>query len=306
MITSAILQDFMLDYLNDGQEHSVNDMKNHLTTLNINNYTEGQFAGSLTTLLRNGSITKINRGIYAIKKKSESMKTCFVVSPTGNEGSEVRSNANKLFKYIIKPVCEACDIEPIRVDQLNDANSVTQTIIDNLETADLVIADVSGHNPNVFYEIGFRTRTKKPIIHLKTKSENLPFDINTIRTFEYDLTDLDSVEEVKSRLIQTVKSLNFSVSDDVDANNENVESAFTAVTPILYQILDAVSELRNDMKNNNTDTIATVVKAMQSAQPQVSNDTALQMQLISGLMQNPDGFMKLLEVSDKLSQPKPK
>ena len=300
MISSARIQEKILAYLEDNENHSVQEIKNHLIDMGFNDYSEGQFSGSINTLLRNESIKKIDRGIYAIKKGIENMKKCFVVSPIGEPNSDVRNNADKLFKYIVKPVCEECEFEAIRVDQLNDANSITQTIIDKLETADLVIADVSGHNPNVFYEIGFRTRTKKPIIHLRSKGENLPFDINTIRTFEYDLTDLDSVEEVKSRLVQTIKSFNFSDSNDAEVNNEDVESAFTSVTPILYQILDAVSEVRNDMKSNNTETIATVVKAMQSTQPQVSNDTALQMQLMSGLMQNPEGFMKLYELSTKL------
>ena len=34
------------------------------------------------------------------------MKTCFVVSPIGDVGSEIRINADKLFKYIISPVCK--------------------------------------------------------------------------------------------------------------------------------------------------------------------------------------------------------
>mgnify|MGYP000747918754 FL=1 len=58
------------------------------------------------------------------------MKTCFVVSPIGDVGSEIRINADKLFKYIISPVCKSCGFEPVRVDQINDSDSITQTIID--------------------------------------------------------------------------------------------------------------------------------------------------------------------------------
>ena len=46
------------------------------------------------------------------------MKTCFVVSPIGETDSEIRSNADKLFKYIISPVCESCGFEPVRVDEM--------------------------------------------------------------------------------------------------------------------------------------------------------------------------------------------
>ena len=57
------------------------------------------------------------------------MKTCFVVSPIGDVGSETRINADKLFKYIVSPVCEICGFEPVRVDQINDSDSITQTIL---------------------------------------------------------------------------------------------------------------------------------------------------------------------------------
>lgn len=303
MATSSRIQEKILEYLSDEQNRSVQEIKNYLADVNIGDYTEGQFAGSLNTLVRNGSIRKIDRGIYMLNKRSENMKKCFVVSPIGDDGSEIRNNADKLFKYIIKPVCDTCDFEAIRVDHLNDANSITQTIIEHLDTADLVIADISGHNPNVFYEIGFRTRTKKPIIHLKTKAEKLPFDINTIRTFEYDLTDLDSVEDIKVRLTHTIKSFNYSTSEDA-ADTENTENISSSIMPVLYQILDSITEVKENIKSVNSETIGTVIKSMQNSQPQVSPDTALQMQLIGSLMQNPDSFMKLIELSEKLPHAK--
>ena len=57
--------------------------------------------------------------------------------------------------------------------------------------------------------MGYRKCTDKPIIHLKKKGESIPFDVNTVRTFEYDLTDLDNVEETKKRLEQTIETFSF-------------------------------------------------------------------------------------------------
>lgn len=300
MATSAKIQEKIIECLSDQENHSVQQLKDFLSQQRINDYSEGQFAGSINTLLRNGTIRKINRGVYAIRQRSEDMRKCFVVSPIGAEGSDTRINADKLFRYIIKPVCEACDFNPIRVDQLNDANSITQTIIEHLEDSDLVIADISEHNPNVFYEMGYRARTKKPMIHLKRKGENLPFDVNTIRTFEYDLTDLDNVEEIKQRLTKTIESFTYSDNADTPIQEEVTDNVSTSILPVLYQILDSISELKTEMKNINTETIGTVIRSMQATQPQMSPDTALQMQLMGSLMQNPDSFMKLVELSEKL------
>lgn len=305
MTTSAKLQEMIVGFLSDKENHSVQEIKAFLSQSGVDDYTEGQFAGSINTLLRNGSIKKLDRGVYAIGKRSEDMRKCFVVCPIGEEGTEIRINSDKLLKYVIAPVCELCGFEAERIDKRNDANSITQSIIEALDNADLVIADITGHNPNVFYEMGYRARTKKPMIHLRKKGENLPFDITAIRTFEYDLTDLDSVEEIKDRLKKTIESFQYNepANEDTqeDASSENVPSA---IMPLLYQIIDTMGELKNEVKNFSTETIGTVIKSMQPAQPQVSPDTALQMQLINGLMQNPDGFMKLVEISDKLNKGK--
>ena len=86
------------------------------------------------------------------------MKKCFVVSPIGEEGSEIRRRADQVYKYIISPVCEECGFEAIRVDKINQSDSITQTIIDYLTSSELVIADITGHNPNAFYEMGYRTK----------------------------------------------------------------------------------------------------------------------------------------------------
>lgn len=299
MISSANIQRKIIDYLSDQEQHSVQEIKAFLRQSETGDYTEGQFAGSINTLLRNGTIYKIDRGVYALKTRSENMKKCFVVSPIGGEGTEIRSNADKLFKHIIKPVCENCGFDAERVDQLCDADSITQTIVNKLESADLVIADMTGHNPNVFYEMGYRARTKKPMIHLKRKGDSLPFDVNTIRTLEYDLTDLDSVEEVKERLKKTIESFVFSEVTETLDEDVPQDNASSAIIPILYQLLDLVTEIKTDVKNFPNDTISTIVRSMQPAQPQISPDAAMQMQLMNGFMQNPEAFMRMVEFADK-------
>lgn len=237
--------------MSDGKKYNIGEMKAYLSKVGITGYSEGQFAGSLRTVVNNGSINNIRRGVYSIKKKKwgVGLKTCFVVSPIGESESETRGNADKLFKYIIKPVCDAYGFEAVRVDKLNEASSITKTIIDYLEGAELVIADVTEHNPNVFFEMGYRNRTKKPVIHLKRKGESLPFDVTAIRTLDYDLTDLDSVEEVKTRLKKTVESFNYRETAE-EIKEESEESALSDVMPILYQILNSVSDVKMRLKTS--------------------------------------------------------
>ena len=294
----------------DGNYHTVQEIKSFLRKAGISDYSEGQFSGSLNTLLRNQSIQKMDRGIYKIKQNwggKDFMKTCFVVSPIGETDSEIRSNADKLFKYIISPVCESCGFEPVRVDQINDSDSITQTIIDKLLSSELVIADISGHNPNVFFEMGYRKCTDKPIIHLKKKGETIPFDVNTVRTFEYDLTDLDNVEETKKRLEQTIGTFSFENKTNAlgqDKEN-NKQLFFQSILTMLYQIQDSITELKEQINKKDTETIQAIMQtSLNNAQKEESTDVVMMKTLLPELIKNPKLFQNLMQFAEMTNKPK--
>ena len=303
MITSARLQEFILNFLADMKSHSVQEIKTYLEQSGVTEYSEGQFAGSINTLLRNKTIVKLDRAIYKLAKENRGancMKYCFVVSPIGEEGSEIRANADKLLKHIINPVCQSCGFMVERVDQLNDSDSITQIIIDKLLSADLVIADISGHNPNVFYEMGYRKCTGKPIIHLKRKGEKLPFDVNTIRTFEYDLTDLDSVEAIKERLQQTISAISFEAADEAEENaNGKNDNTFSGLLPILYQIQDSITDLKAEISKKDNETLQTIMQtSLNNAAKTESADAIMMKVLLPELLRNPESIGNLMKIAE--------
>lgn len=240
------------------------------------------------------------------------MKKCFVVTPIGNEGTEIRRRADQVFKYIISPVCEEMEFEPIRVDMVNQADSITQTILDYLNSAELVIADMSGHNPNAFYEMGYRAAVGKPMIHLKEKSEKIPFDVAGIRAFEYDLSDLDSVAEVKARLAKTIQAFDFSkINQDnenvIDAqvnNDEKSKETDVELLSVLYEIQDQISDLKNEIHNKDTETIQAIVKASVPTAPVEDAQTSLMKALIPELIRNPNSMKNLMEISEMATKKK--
>lgn len=310
MTKSARIQEKIIEILADGNYHTVQEIKSFLRKAGISDYSEGQFSGSLNTLLRNQSIQKMDRGIYKIKQNwggKDFMKTCFVVSPIGETDSEIRSNADKLFKYIISPVCESCGFEPVRVDQINDSDSITQTIIDKLVSSELVIADISGHNPNVFFEMGYRKCTDKPIIHLKKKGETIPFDVNTVRTFEYDLTDLDNVEETKKRLEQTIGTFSFENKTNALGQDEenNKQLFFQSILTMLYQIQDSITELKEQINKKDTETIQAIMQtSLNNAQKEESTDVVMMKTLLPELIKNPKLFQNLMQFAEMTNKPK--
>lgn len=230
------------------------------------------------------------------------MKKCFVVSRIGEDGSDVRKQADQVLKHIIKPVCQNCGFDVTRVDQVNQSDSITETIIDYLKNSELVIADITGHNPNVFYEMGYRASLNKPIIYMKSKEESIPFDIQNIRTFEYDLKNLDSVDEIKERLERTIKAFNIEEETIEKFNAEDKhdisQNMFSGILPILYQIQDQISTLQHDIKNKDIDMIKSIVQAQTVVE---DPNTTLMKTFILEAMRNPNTINNLLSLEDKIN-----
>lgn len=69
----------------------------------------------------------------------------------------------------------------VRADEIDDEGLITNQIIEHLIEDDLVVADLTGLNPNVFYEVAVRHAARKPIVHLITTGQDIPFDVANMR-----------------------------------------------------------------------------------------------------------------------------
>ncbi len=302
MTKSAVIKQEILILLGDNDKHSVQEMKEYLSKRQIGEYTEGQFAGVLNNLQKNKVICKLDRGIYMLAEKStDSRRKCFVVSPIGDDGSDVRKNADQLFNHIIKPVCEKCGFNAIRIDHKYTPDSITQRILDSLDRYELVIADLTGHNPNVFFEIGYRASTGKPVIHLKRKGEKIPFDVSSIRTFDYDLTDLDVVAETRERLEKAI--LSFAYEDDTDEIEEVEGSEGNKIISMLNAITYKLDIMSQDIRKKDYENIKAVIEAYNGMQPaNESMETQMLKILLPELIRNPKAADSLIKISEKFQK----
>tara|TARA_Y100000815_G_scaffold266790_1_gene285421 strand:+ start:512 stop:1285 length:774 start_codon:yes stop_codon:yes gene_type:complete len=131
-------------------------------------------------------------------------KTCFVIAPIGEQNSATRQRSDKIFKYVISPVFDKnWTVE--RADKISEPGIITNQIIERLISSDIVIADLSERNPNVFYELAIRHITRKPYVHLIAHDEDIPFDNAPVRAIKIDVRDLDSVDQAKAELSRQVK-----------------------------------------------------------------------------------------------------
>ena len=228
------------------------------------------------------------------------MKTCFIVCPIGNDGSDVRKRSDTLFKHVIAPVCQECAFEPIRIDKENTNGSLTDEIITHIKTDDLVIADITDLNPNAFYEIGYRAALKKPAIHLMSKNTDIPFDVSSIRTFMYDLSDLDSVEEVNNRLVQTIQSIDFSAGElSINTELPSVNTFNAQVLQEIYKVQDSINKLTASIESNNSTALSVLADKLANANAKTPETIMLE-SMLPLLLDHPDKFQRLIELSKQI------
>ncbi len=134
-------------------------------------------------------------------------KECFVVSPIGADGSPTRRRSDQVLKYVVEDVVARLGYSVVRADRIADAGRIDSQLLEHVVSADLVVADLSGANPNVFYELAVRHALAKPFVQLCHLDDQLPFDIQGLRTIFFDHTDLDSVDRAKADLRKAVEAV---------------------------------------------------------------------------------------------------
>jgi hypothetical protein len=134
-------------------------------------------------------------------------RICFVIAPIGDDDSDARKHSNQVLKYIIAPAVEPLGYRPLRADQISKPGLIGQDIIQHLADDPLVVADLTGHNANVFYELAIRHVARTPIVLLIHRGERVPFDVSHARTIFFDLRDPDSVKAASESVARQVSEM---------------------------------------------------------------------------------------------------
>jgi len=131
-----------------------------------------------------------------------------------------------------------------RSDDIKVPGSITKEIVTSLHTADLVIADLTGNNPNVFYELGIAHSAGRPTVIITQHTEALPFDVNTCRIHAYEAS--------AEGLPKLADSLSVTILDAL-ANAEQMTNPVMDFAPVRYtQIilgLDSVKQIESSVAN---------------------------------------------------------
>lgn len=115
---------------------------------------------------------------------------CFYVSPIGEADSPERQHSDLYLGHLVEPATAEFGFTVVRADAITMPGMITSQVIEHIAKARIVIADLSFHNANVFYELALRHARRLPIVQLIRLRDKLPFDIGNFRTVTIDDSDL--------------------------------------------------------------------------------------------------------------------
>lgn len=185
---------------------------------------------------------------------SEKKKKCFVISPIGESGTDVRIAADRVLKHIIRKALDG-DFEILRADENSNPGAISPRIVGSILEADLVVVDMSGSNPNVFYELAIAHGFRRPTVHIQRTGEKPAFDVKDMNTVRYDITDPDDVEMAQKRLREYARHA-VEQPDSVETPLSSaerfvrVESSADPVAESNVQVMRAIRSLTTEVRRS--------------------------------------------------------
>lgn len=138
---------------------------------------------------------KVKSELFSGGPFSVDRELCFVLMPFDEKYHSVHED-------IIKPVVSNLGLKAKRANDIFEPRSIMQSIWEHINRARVIIADLSGRNPNVFYEVGLSHALQKKVVLLARSTEDVPFDLRHLRCIIYE----DSFAG-KKRLEQDLSSM---------------------------------------------------------------------------------------------------
>lgn len=161
-------------------------------------------------------------------------KKAFVLMPFSDDLSEV-------YEFLIKSALEDANYSVKRADDIKSQSNIIEDIVHGIMDSDLIIADLTDSNPNVYYELGIAHALQKNVVLITQEIEELPFDLRSYRVIGY-ATHFSRMSSAKKELTAIA----------IEAFNDNLPFGNPVKDYGLgYKQADSNITRIHDPKNNN-------------------------------------------------------
>jgi hypothetical protein len=141
------------------------------------------------------NLKRISKGV-----RIEQGDSCFVMMPFAEP-------LGAYYKSIYEPAITKAGLRAVRADdEIFATGKVIDQIWSGITTAKVLVAELTGRNPNVFYELGLAHALQKPVVLVSSNQEDVPFDLQHIRVIYYDMRDPFWGEKLIAKVSENVIS----------------------------------------------------------------------------------------------------
>jgi len=150
------------------------------------------------------------------RNKRINRNLCFVLMP-------FKKNLEPVYKKIKEVVVLEHGLSCIRADDIYSTGIIIEEIWDKIQEAQVIIADATGRNPNVFYEIGLAHAIGKEVIIITQTMDDVPFDLRHRRVIIYDLGNLEEFGIKLSKTVDALKWKPIEIKHWIDTNSKSIK-----------------------------------------------------------------------------------
>jgi len=146
-------------------------------------------------------LKKVSKGVAV-----EATDTCFVMMPFANP-------IGGYYATIYEPAIKKAGLTPVRADtDIFGTGKIIDQIWSGLKAAKVLVAELTGRNPNVLYELGLAHALHKPVVLISSNEADVPFDVRHVRVIYYDVNDPfwgdKLIAKVAENVISAIKNPN--------------------------------------------------------------------------------------------------
>jgi len=212
--------------------------------------------------LRKGKASVTSTSDPAIVDKG----VCFVIMPFGGW-------LDDYYQSVYSPAIVAADLEPHRADDLFRPSTIVNDIWTYTKRAKVLLADLTGKNPNVFYELGLAHALAKPVILIAETMEDIPFDLRALRVILYDKNAPDWGRKLQAKIEKSLKEILVAPAEAVlpaflDVKSAGAKPTVSAEQKDLIEIKQELDLLRRELRSRDTE------PAPDSRSPHIGPDEA--------------------------------
>lgn len=140
-------------------------------------------------------LKKISKGV-----KIEQGDSCFVMMPFAEP-------IGGYYKLIYEVAIKKAGLRPVRADDdIFTTGKIIDQVWEGITKARVLVAELTGRNPNVFYELGLAHALNKPVVLVSSNQTDVPFDLKHIRVIYYDVSDPFWGDKLISKVAENIVS----------------------------------------------------------------------------------------------------